>query len=91
MSKNRKMTKRTIDIILAVSNKLRREMEHWEITGEKDIQDVGGGYIYSVMLNFAYNILVKEGYSEKHLEEFFYNEGVPDRHKKWTEKFLRNC
>ena len=72
MNKNKKITRRTIDLILAVSDKLRREMEHWEITGEKDIQDIGGGYIYSVMLNFAYNILVKEGYSEKYLDEFFF-------------------
>jgi hypothetical protein len=86
MDRNRKMTKRTIDFILAVSESLRREMEHLKITGEKDVQDISGGYIYSVMLNFAYNILVKEGYSEKHLDEFFYNEGEPDKHKEWTEK-----
>ncbi|MBA7564003.1 hypothetical protein ES695_09510 [Candidatus Atribacteria bacterium 1244-E10-H5-B2] len=86
MNKNKKITRRTIDLILAVSDKLRREMEHWEITGEKDIQDIGGGYIYSVMLNFAYNILVKEGYSEKYLDEFFFNEGELDKHKEWTEK-----
>ncbi|MBA7524427.1 hypothetical protein ES705_16565 [subsurface metagenome] len=86
MNKNREMTKRTIDLILAVSESLRREMEHLKITGEKDIQDVGGGYIYSIMLNFAYNILVKEGYSEKHLDEFFYNEGEPNKHRERTSK-----
>jgi len=86
MDRNRKMTKQTIDFILAVSDKLRREMEHLKITGEKDIQDISGGYIYSVMLNFAYNILVKEGYSKKCLDEFFYNEGEPDKHKELTKK-----
>ncbi|GAI83637.1 unnamed protein product [marine sediment metagenome] len=86
MNKNKKMTKQTIDFILAVSDKLRREMEHLKITGEKDIQDISGGYIYSVMLNFAYNILVKEGYCRRNLNEFFYNEGEPDKHKELTEK-----
>ena len=86
MNKNRKLTRLSIDFILAFSEGLREKIDHWKATGEKEILDVSGGYIYETMLNFAYNILINEGYPKKHLDEFFYNYGEPDKHKEWTEK-----
>ena len=86
MSKDRKITRQTIDFILAFCEKLRSEKDHWEHTGEKDIQDVAGGYITSSMLMGIYNILINEGYTKKHLDNFFFFGDEPNKHKKWTEK-----
>ena len=61
----------SIDFILAFSEKLRSEKDHWEHTREKDIQDVAGGYITSTMLHGIYNILINEGYSRKYLDGIF--------------------
>jgi len=69
--KNRKLTRMSIDFILAFCEKLRSEKDHWEHTGEKDIQDVAGGYITSKMLMGIYNILINEGYTKEYLDEIF--------------------
>ncbi|MBA7537878.1 hypothetical protein ES705_30149 [subsurface metagenome] len=86
MDKNREMTKQTIDFVLAFCEKLRSEKDHWEHTGEKDIQDVAGGYITSKMLMGIYNILINEGYTKKHLDNFFFFDSESNKHKEWTKE-----
>ncbi len=90
------MTRQTIDFILAFSEKLRSEKDHWEHTREKDIQDVAGGYITSTMLSGIYNILINEGYSKDYLDEFFGYDYLDDKgrikkrelnkYQKWTDQ-----
>lgn len=79
------MTRESIDFILAFCEKLKGERKAWD-RGKEDIQDVGGGYITQTMLSGIYNILINEGYSKKHLDDFFFFEGEPNKHKEWTEK-----
>ncbi|MBA7564868.1 hypothetical protein ES695_07810 [Candidatus Atribacteria bacterium 1244-E10-H5-B2] len=70
MDKNRKMTARTIDYILSFCRRLSRARENREYDEE---------YILFKLLSFAYTILLKEGYVEEHLGEwFFYNGFDPD-------------
>ncbi|MBA7547144.1 hypothetical protein ES705_39546 [subsurface metagenome] len=77
MNKNRKMTRQTIDFILAFSERLR--------IAEKDHDD-DTEYITSTMLNGIYNILINEGYSKEHLDKFFFNDDYPNIHEKLTKK-----
>jgi len=80
------MTRKTINFILAFCEKLRSEKDHWEHTGEKDIQDVAGGYITSTILSAIYNILIYEGYTKKHLDNFFFFDDEPNKNKEWTDQ-----
>lgn len=85
MNKNRKLTRFSIDFILAFSEKLRKEIEDWECGRKNDIV-VDKGYITQTMLNGIYNILINEGYSKKHLDKFFFNDDYPNTHKELTKK-----
>ncbi|MBA7549523.1 hypothetical protein ES705_42010 [subsurface metagenome] len=72
MSKNRKMAKETINFILALSEKSRREKGN-DITVDKE-------YIAFTILSGIYKVLVNEGYSKKHLDRFFWCDDSPDTH-----------
>ena len=72
MSKNRKMTRQTINFILALSEKSRREKGN-DITVDKE-------YIAFTILSGIYKVLVNEGYSKKHLDKFFWCDDSPDTH-----------
>ncbi|MBA7480692.1 hypothetical protein ES707_16154 [subsurface metagenome] len=72
MSKNRKMTGQTINFILALSEKSRREKGN-DITVDKE-------YIAFTILSGIYKVLVNEGYSKKHLDKFFWCDDSPDTH-----------
>lgn len=63
MDRNREMTRQTIDFITAFSEKLSKA---------KKSKEYGEEYIFLSMLKFAFTILTKEGYSEEHLDEFFF-------------------
>ena len=69
MDRNKKMTKQTIDFILAFSEKLRKARENQEYDEE---------YIFLTMLKFAYTVLTKEGYLGEYLDEYFFPDGYPD-------------
>ena len=77
MNKNRKMTRQTINFILAFCERRRIA---------KNDGDYDKEYITSTMLSVIYNVLINEGYTKKHLDNFFFFEGEPDKHKKRTEK-----
>jgi len=77
MNKNRKMTRSTIDIILAFC-------ERYRIV--KNDGDYAEEYITSTILNCIYSILLSEGYTREYLNNFFFFEGESDKHKKLTEK-----
>ena len=66
------MTKRTIDFILALSEKSRREKGN-DITVDRE-------YIAFTILSGIYKVLVNEGYSKKHLDKFFWCDDSPDTH-----------
>lgn len=85
MNKNRKLTRLSIDFILAFCEKLKEEIEAFD-QGAKKIEDIDEGYITQTMLNGIYNILINEGYTKKHLDNFFYFEGELNKHKKMTEE-----
>lgn len=84
MKRNRKMTRQTIDFILAYSQKLKEEMRNCD-RGKKDIT-CDEGYITRTMLMGIYNVLINEGYPKKHLDNFFFFEGEPNKNKEWTEQ-----
>jgi len=69
MDRNKKMTKQTIDFILAFSEKLRKARENQEYDEE---------YIFLTMLKFAYTVLTKEKYFGEYLDEYFFPDGYPD-------------
>lgn len=83
--KNNKLTRRSIDFILAFCDELRRERENADLG--KDIwKEIDKAYITQTMLSGIYNILINEGYSKKHLDNFFFFEGEPNKHKEMTEE-----
>lgn len=83
--KSRELTRMSIDFILAFCEKLRTEIKNGDIG--KDIwEKVDKSYITQTMLSGIYNILINEGYSKKHLDNFFYFEGEPNKHKEMTEE-----
>lgn len=88
MDKNRKMTRKTIDFILAFCDELKKEREKWDL-GIEDNINVDRGYITQTILSLIYKVLINEGYSRKHLDNFFFFEGEPDKHKKRTEKVCK--
>jgi len=77
MNKNRKMTRQTINFILAFCERRRIA---------KNDGDYAEEYITSIMLSGIYNVLINEGYTRKHLNNFFFFEGESDKHKKRTEQ-----
>ena len=88
MNKNRKMTRKTIDIILALCDELKKEIEKWDL-GLEDNITVDKGYMTQTILSLIYKVLINEGYTKKHLDNFFFFEGEPDKHKKRTEKVCK--
>ena len=85
MNKNRKMTRKTIDFILALCDELKKEIEKWDL-GLEDNITVDKGYMTQTILSLIYKVLINEGYTKKHLDNYFFFEGEPDKHKKRTEK-----
>ncbi|MBA7560500.1 hypothetical protein ES695_03525 [Candidatus Atribacteria bacterium 1244-E10-H5-B2] len=83
--RNRKLTRQSVDFILAFCDELRRETERADLG--KDIwEKVDKAYITRTMLSGIYNILINEGYTKKHLDNFFFFEGEPDKNREMTEK-----
>jgi len=82
--RNRKLTSRSIDFILAFCEKLRVDIRNTD-NGKADLE-VDEGYITKTMLNGIFNVLINEGYSRKHLNNFFFFEGEPNKHKEMTEE-----
>ena len=79
--RNRKLTRQSVDFILAFCDELRRETERADLG--KDIwEKVDKAYITRTMLSGIYNILINEGYTKKHLDNFFFFEGEPDIKKR---------
>ncbi|GAI28061.1 unnamed protein product [marine sediment metagenome] len=87
MDKNKKMTRKTIDFILAFCDELKKEREKWDL-GLEDNITVDRGYITQTILSLIYKVLINEGYSRKHLDNFFFFEGEPNKHK---ERTLKAC
>jgi len=85
MDRNRKMTKKTIDFILCLCDELKKEIEK-EKLGNDISEEVDKVYMTQTILSLIYKILLDEGYSRKHLNEFFFFEGEPNKHKEMTEK-----
>ena len=85
MNKNKKMTKQTIDFILAFCGKLRKEREE-EKLGRGKWENIEGSYITFTMLMGIYKVLINEGYTREHLNNFFFFDDEPDKHKEQTEK-----
>jgi len=85
MNKNKKMTKRTIDYILAFCNELRKETKRADL-GIDIWKEVDKAYITRTMLTGIYKVLINEGYTREHLDNYFFFEGDIDKHKKQTEK-----
>lgn len=83
MKRSRRLNKRSIDYILAFCEKLKKEREAWECGREKDIA-VDRGYITSTMLMGIYNILINEGYTKKHLDNYFFFDCEFNKHKERT-------
>ncbi len=71
------MTRLTINFILAFSERLR--------IAKKD-RDDDTEYITSTMLSGIYNILIYEGYTKEHLDNFFFFGNEPNKHKEWTDQ-----
>jgi len=83
-NRNRKLTGYSIDFILAFCEKLRTDRRNTD-NGKADLK-VDEGYITQTMLSGIYNILINEGYSREHLNNFFFFEGEPNKHKEMTEE-----
>lgn len=83
--RKRRLNRRSIDFILAFCEKYRGEIKASD-RGKKDILDVSGGYITFTMLMGIYNILINEGYTKRHLDNYFFFEGELNKHKEWTEQ-----
>jgi len=88
MKKTRKLTKLSIKFILAFCDELRREREKEKI-GKGVLEDVNKAYITQTMLSGIYNVLINEGYSKKHLDNYFFFQGEPNKHKELTEEANR--
>ena len=82
--KNRKLTRRSIDFILAFCEKFRVNRRNTD-NGKEDLK-VDEGYITQTMLSGIYNILINEGYTKKHLDNYFFFEGEPNKNKEWTKE-----
>jgi len=69
VNKNRKLTKFSIDFILAFCEKLRTDKRNTD-NGKADLK-VDEGYITDTMLSGIFNILINEGYPRKYLDKIF--------------------
>jgi len=85
MDRDREMKKQTIDFILAICDKLKKEIEK-EKLGNDIPEEVDKVYMTQTILSLIYKVLIGEGYTKKHLDNFFFFEGEPDKHKERTEK-----
>ncbi|MBA7544844.1 hypothetical protein ES705_37205 [subsurface metagenome] len=85
MNKNKEMTKRTIDFILVICDELKKEIEK-EKLGNDIPEEIDKVYMTQTILSVIYKILINEGYTKKHLDNFFFFEGEPDKHKERTSK-----
>ncbi len=79
------MTRLTINFILAFCNELKTEIEE-ERSGKGIWEKVDKAYITRTMLSGIYNVLIYEGYTKKHLDNFFFFDDEPNKHKEWTDQ-----
>ncbi len=85
MDRNKKMKRKTIDFILALCDELKKEREKWDL-GLEDNITVDKGYMTQTILSLIYKVLINEGYTKKHLDNFFFFEGEPNKHEERTSK-----
>ena len=76
------MAKETINFVIALSEKSRREKGN-DITVDKE-------YIAFTILSGIYKVLVNEGYSKKHLDKFFWCDDRPEKAYKFYHTNLKN-
>ena len=81
---NRKLTRYSIDYILAFCERLRiiKENENWKYEKEA----INKEYVTFTMLMGIYNILINEGYPKKYLDNYFFFDDEPNKNKEWTKE-----